>query len=132
MKCNMNTRKCGTCGTVVNMCSRPNCEGKHPEFVDKAMNCTHKPENLRDWRGTPITVGAHIVYPGRASSSIWMTESIVRAFKRNEPSYHQDCVTYTLMVEHVATTRWTFDDGKPKKPRLYPVDPGLVTVVPQA
>lgn len=32
---------------------------------------------LKDFRGTPITVGSVIVYPGRQSSSLWMTEAVV-------------------------------------------------------
>lgn len=32
---------------------------------------------MKDWRGTDITIGSTIVYPGRHSSSLWMTEAIV-------------------------------------------------------
>lgn len=35
-------------------------------------------EELKDWRGTPITAGCTIVYPGRASSSMWMNEGTVK------------------------------------------------------
>lgn len=31
----------------------------------------------KDWRGTPIEVGSIVVYPGRASSSMWMNEGEV-------------------------------------------------------
>jgi hypothetical protein len=33
--------------------------------------------NYTDWRGTEITVGCHIVYPVRQSSSMWMNEAEV-------------------------------------------------------
>lgn len=132
MECRVNTRKCGVCLTITDKCTRSKCDEEHIEFIDKTMRCTHVPENITDWRGTPINVGDHIVYPGRGSSALWMTESVVKAFKHNEPSYYQQCATYTLMVEPLNTTRFTFDDGTPKKPRLYSVGPGLVTVVPKA
>lgn len=32
---------------------------------------------MNDWRGTPITKGAIIVYPGRQSSHMWMVEAEV-------------------------------------------------------
>lgn len=33
---------------------------------------------LKDFRGTPIVAGSVIVYPGRQSSSLWMTEAVVK------------------------------------------------------
>jgi hypothetical protein len=33
---------------------------------------------LKDFRGTPITVGCRILYPCRASSSVWMNEAEVK------------------------------------------------------
>lgn len=32
---------------------------------------------LTDWRGTPIDKGCTLVYPGRSSGDLWMTEATV-------------------------------------------------------
>lgn len=32
---------------------------------------------LHDWRGLEIKLGSLVVYPGRGSSSLWMTEGVV-------------------------------------------------------
>jgi len=32
---------------------------------------------MKDWRGTPIKVGAHILYPSRQFGQMWVTESVV-------------------------------------------------------
>lgn len=44
-------------------------------------------EELKDWRGTPIAEGSTVVYPGRHSSSLWLTEGTVRAISYGEPDW---------------------------------------------
>lgn len=36
---------------------------------------------MKDWRGTPITVGAQVVYPSRQGSRLWMNEGWVISLK---------------------------------------------------
>jgi hypothetical protein len=67
---------------------------------------------MKDFRGKDIAVGATIVYPGRASSSLWMTEATVE--KVNETG---DC-TQSLVA------RRTFDNRKVTLTEI-----GRVTVV---
>jgi len=31
----------------------------------------------KDWRGTPIEIGCHVVYPSRISSSLYVHEGVV-------------------------------------------------------
>ena len=39
---------------------------------------------LRDFRGTPILVGSRILYPCRASSSVWMNEAEVKSINEDK------------------------------------------------
>lgn len=39
---------------------------------------------LTDWRGTPIEVGCHVVYPSRQYSNMWMTEGQVISIADDE------------------------------------------------
>lgn len=32
---------------------------------------------MKDWRGTTIKVGSHIIYPSRQFGQMWVTESVV-------------------------------------------------------
>jgi hypothetical protein len=44
-------------------------------------------EELKDWLGTPITVGCTIIYPGRQSGSLWMNKATVKVIgERSGPS----------------------------------------------
>jgi len=44
-------------------------------------------ESIRDWLGNDIYVGSHVVYPGRQSSDIWLTESLVVGFPEDRPDH---------------------------------------------
>lgn len=65
-----------------------------------------------DWRGTPITPGSIIVYPGRQSSSMWMVEAEVLEV------YQQDQwgdLIWTLKVQPIRAGSFGRTNKKPVK-----------------
>jgi hypothetical protein len=55
-----------------------------------------------DWRGTPIEIGCIVVYPGRASSSVWINEGVVVGFGERD-AYYGDPIP-TAIIQRTATT----------------------------
>ena len=82
---------------------------------------------LRDWRGKPIEVGTRIVYPGRRSSSIWVTEAEVVEIGEEIPGYSSVPVPFLKARQIRATSRWRVDQDAPKLVKLTELD--RVTVV---
>ena len=86
-------------------CSCGRRGGHHPtaEVAEVAgRNHTgYLPEDLFDWRGTPIEVGCTVVYPGYGGSHQWVTEGKVKAIKKK--TYWRGTFPY-LMVEVTSTT----------------------------
>jgi hypothetical protein len=81
-----------------------------------------------DWRGTPIQVGALVVYPGRQSSSMWMVEAeVIEIMEEDKWSYANprgEKVT-ALKVQPIRTGRY---GGQKKTPvKITAID--RVTVV---
>lgn len=75
-----------------------------------------------DWRGTEIKIGSRIVYPGRVSSSVWMTESEVVGFVpwadddwRLRPyaiDRHPPETRFNLRAKNVQTTGYAKPTGR--------------------
>jgi hypothetical protein len=81
-------------------------------------------EILKDWRGTAITAGSIIVYPGRHSSSLWMTEATVLSVTER-PTYRGP--ERVLVVLPSRTQGYTPTNWKPRKVTITAID--RVTVV---
>lgn len=81
-------------------------------------------EILKDWRGTSITPGSTIVYPGRHSSSLWMTEATVLNVTHRAK---WTGVERVLVVQPTKTQGYSPINWKPKKVVLSALD--RVTVV---
>lgn len=62
---------------------------------------------MKDWRGVEITVGCHVVYPVRQSSSVWMTEGRVEELHEDAPR------SQGVTVTRIAATGWRGRDIKP-------------------
>ena len=82
---------------------------------------------MKDWRGTPITVGSRIVYPGRYGSSMWISESIVdEVIETEEERYGRTVKVERLKVTKIRKGRVLLK--MPKQSTITRVD--RVTVVP--
>lgn len=87
----------------------------------KTLVDTASPSELVDWRGTPIEVGSTIVYPGRGSSALWMSEGTVVSVETRGRGLHRLRVQRTF--EHGRAVR------NPSRPVVLEVVK-RVTVVP--
>jgi len=67
---------------------------------------------MKDWRGTPITPGCIIVYPGRQSSHMWMVEGEVLEIFQD---WHWDRFVWTLRVQPLRQGTYGRTNKKPVK-----------------
>jgi len=67
---------------------------------------------MKDWRGTLITPGSIIVYPGRQSSSMWMVEAEVLEIFQD---WHWDRFVWALRVQPTRVGRYGERSLKPVK-----------------
>lgn len=91
---------------------------------------------MKDWRGTVIEVGSHVVYPGRHSSSMWVTEGEVVGLKpKTELRWNFDAqARVPTEIGHVTVIRkratgWQQIVEDPQKPKTYDIMVDHVTVV---
>ncbi len=81
---------------------------------------------MKDWRGTLIERGSIIVYPGRHSSSLWMTEGRVIDITSQKPSWSGSRSIPVLLVQPLRN-RGGINGAPCRKVRLTSID--RVTVV---
>jgi hypothetical protein len=133
--CNIKTVLCFYCHGKTQGCRKPNCKLEHEEVVGKAsVHCQHDPQFLTDFRGVPFVPGATVVYPGRHSSSLWMTEAIIVGFKKYPPQYWQPSDspgTCALVVKHNDKGSSTYMNRDGKEVILTRIDRVVVVASPE-
>lgn len=113
--------ECPVCDGYTMRCAATDGTGC-PEYYKKNKQMGANVGVLTDWRGTPIEPGCTIVYPGRKSSSLWVTEAVVIE-TGTQPSWRG--VIPHLVVQITKSSGYF---RTPRRVRLTSID--KVTVIP--
>ena len=73
----------------------------------------------KDWRGTPIEIGCHVVYPSRISSSLYVHEGVVEdicdlteeELKHNYQARNNPEWAFKLKIRKLAEADQSFDSS---------------------
>jgi len=80
---------------------------------------------VKDWRGTPIEVGALVVYPSRTGSSMWITEGQVVSVKESMGVTRD----FSVGVRRIRSSSSTQKRKYLKRERVAYPDPSRITVI---